>query len=93
MKAEAQANEREDKKRLEWIQAYTRFEQNINQIKSWMEELACRMTDEDISTLNSLIDQYTKICQEENHGALIRMVEKLNTACEEARKNLYKESV
>lgn len=93
MKAEALANEREDKKRLEWIQAYTRSKQNINQIKSWMEEMAYRMTDEDISTLNSLIAQYTKICQEENHGALTRMVEKLNTAWEEARKNLYKESV
>lgn len=91
MKAEAQSNERTEKKRMEWIQAFTRSEQNISQIKSWMKDMNCRMTDEDISVLNTLIAQYTKICQEENLKALPSIVEKLNNAWTEARESLYKE--
>lgn len=91
MKAEAQSNERTEKKRMEWIQAFTRSEQNISQIKSWMKDMNCRMTDEDISVLNTLIAQYTKICQKENLKALPSIVEKLNNAWTEARESLYKE--
>lgn len=91
MKTEAQSNERTEKKRMEWIQAFTRSEQNISQIKSWMKDMNCRMTDEDISVLNTLIAQYTKICQEENLKALPSIVEKLNNAWTEARESLYKE--
>ena len=93
MKAEAQANERIDKKRLEWIQAYTRSERNINQIKSWMKQMSHKMNVEDIAILNSLIAQHTKICQEENLQALKCTVKELNTAWENARRNLNKESV
>lgn len=91
MKAEAQSNERTEKKRMKWIQAFTRSEQNISQIKSWMKDMNCRMTDEDISVLNTLIAQYTKICQKENLKALPSIVEKLNNAWTEARESLYKE--
>ena len=93
MKAVAQANEQADKKRLEWIQTYTRSEQNINQIKNWMKDMYRRMNDDDISILNSLIAQFTRISQEENLKALTCIVEKLNNAWEDARKNLYKKSV
>ena len=93
MKAEAQANEQADKKRLQWIQAYTRSEQNMNQIRCWMKDMNRRMNDEDISILNSLIAQYIEISQKENVIALKCIVEKLNNAWEDARRNLYKESV
>lgn len=88
MKAEAQANERTEKKRMEWIQEYIRSEQNINLIKSWMKDMNRQMNIGDVSALNSFIAQYTRICQEENLKALKCIVQKLNNAWEEARKNL-----
>ncbi len=91
MKAEAQSNERTEKKRMEWLQAFTRSEQNISQIKRWMTDANHRMTDKDISVFNKLIAQYTRICQEENLKALTCIVEKLNNAWTKARESLYKE--
>lgn len=91
MKTEALANEQTEKKRMKWIQEYTRSEQNINLIKSWMKDMNRRMNEEDISILNSFIAQYTRICHEENLPALICIVENLNNAWDNARKNLYKE--
>lgn len=91
MKSDAQANEQTEKKRIEWIQEYTRSEQNITQIKGWMKDMNHRINDKNLSTLNSLIGHYTEICQEENLKALIGIVRKLNNAWEDARKNLYYE--
>lgn len=91
MKAEAQVNEQTEKKRMEWIQEYTRSEQNVSQIKSWMENMNRRINDEDTSVLNSLIAQYTEICQKENLRDLICIIRKLNNAWEDARKRLYRE--
>lgn len=91
MRTENQSNERTEKKRTEWIQAFTRSEQNISQIKSWMKEMNRRMTDKDISVLNTLIVQYTRICKKKNIKALTGIIEKLNNAWIEARENLYKE--
>lgn len=91
MKTEALANEQTEKKRMKWIKEYTRSEQNINLIKSWMKDMNRRMNEEDISVLDSFIAQYTRICHEENLPALICIVEKLNNAWDNARKNLYKE--
>lgn len=91
MKVEAQANEQTEKKRIEWIQEYTRAEQNISQIRSWMENMNRRMNDEDTSVLNSLIAQYTEICQKENLRELACIVNKLNKTWEDTRKRLYRE--
>ena len=58
-----------------------------------MKDMNRQMNDEDISILNSLIAQYIEISQKENVIALKCIVEKLNNAWEDARRNLYKESV
>lgn len=50
-----------------------------------------RINDEDSSVLNSLIAQYTEICQKENIRELAYIVNKLNKAWEDTRKRLYRE--
>ena len=91
LRTEAQANEQTEKKRIEWIKEYTRAEQNIIQIKNWMKNTNQRINDEDSSVLNSLITQYTEICQKENIRELAYIVNKLNKAWEDTRKRLYRE--
>lgn len=91
LRTEAQANERTEKKRIEWIKEYTRAEQNIIQIKNWMKNTNQQINDEDSSVLNSLIAQYTEICQKENIRELEYIVNKLNKAWEDTRKRLYRE--
>lgn len=91
LRTEAQANEQTEKKRIEWIKEYTRAEQNIIQIKNWMKNTNQRINDEDSSVLNSLIAQYTEICQKENIRELAYIVNKLNKAWEDTRKRLYRE--
>lgn len=92
MRSEAQANEKSEKKRMEWIREYTQSAQNINKIRFWMAEMQHRMTNEDVNILISLLSQYDDICQKENSKALLHIVKKLNTAWEEAKKCLYNES-
>lgn len=91
LRTEAQANEQTEKKRIEWIKEYTRAEQNIIQIKNWMKNTNQQINDEDSSVLNSLIAQYTEICQKENIRELEYIVNKLNKAWEDTRKRLYRE--
>lgn len=91
LRTEAQANEQTEKKRIEWIKEYIRAEQNIIQIKNWMKNTNQRINDEDSSVLNSLIAQYTEICQKENIRELAYIVNKLNKAWEDTRKRLYRE--
>lgn len=91
LRTEAQANEQTEKKRIEWIKEYTRAEQNIIQIKNWMKNTNQRINDEDSSVLNSLIAQYTEICQKENIRELAHIVNKLNKAWKNTRKRLYRE--
>lgn len=92
MKKEAEANSKEDAKKLEKIQKLNEADTLMFQTEKQIKEFGDKLDKTDKSRLENTIKELKSVCKEEDMEGVDDLTEKLNSTWQEISTKLYQET-